>query len=1142
MDLLKSLLLVNPPNLALEGQVSYQGTWDASANSPALASSVGTKGYYYVVSVAGSTNLNGITDWKVGDWAIYNGTSWQKVDNTDAVSSVFGRTGAVVGVSTDYSSVGITNTAIGASNPSTGAFTTLSASSLLSASGASISGSNAPASGASVEINYGQIANSGRIFAYDRTGSAFKDIYLDGATVNFRSGSSATTALTINSSQASTFSGSVNVTGSSLSLTGSGRVLNIPSAGINWGNDDTPALNANLYRTGAAALRSNSSLTLDGNLTVSGGTSTIGVAKVGTGIAGFAEFSSSSFFNSTDYALIQNASGKTQINSALGQALEIRTNRNVIAATFGADQSTSLAGTLTVTNQNFGYWDTGDRTTYGYFEVGHFTNGTFLGTVAGSNASSNLLRFGTSGTERFRLAPSGGINIGATTDVAAGSLSMAGNLTVSGTSGSNTIFGASNSQLILDTAAGAQYTSLYWKNNGTQKAGIYWDNNSSGTFWIDGQASGSSTKLNGYASTILSVNGSTKLTVDATTTTIAGNLTVNGTGNSGFNGTVSIGGSGGQALSLAATDNTLYGAKITNLGTGQTRFELVRSGGTASDWIQYLPSGSTDLRFFTNGADQLTLTSGGNLGLGTTSPQRTLESANATDYQLRLGNGTANVGYTYDVGRNTGTGLLTFYGNQTGYTGYVFSGVDGERMRIASNGNITAAGSITSSKGFKGNATITVSSDTTVSMAADGGLGGLYWIYCGGNNRVQRVLISVVSQQYEYAKIVVLNNFTYGSQQVLTNFRVTGNAGNSTRYLVFDVGNRNGASVDISATSVNDGNGDIVLASPATATGSVGNYYPITVSAVGDANVSFGGNLTVSGTGTNSFSGPISFAGDTRYGVSKVYTASTGDMFGLEQASAAQVGDVPATRIFTSALGNASIDFGKYTSATAFTTFGRFGNNGNFLLGTTSDGGQKLQVNGTGQFADKLTVLRGAGNSTSIDGNFDDIKVRGVSGQNCGIAVAVGSNTDNGGFIISTPGYTRAAAFISTNSGGAIQGLGGNNVMSWDNVENVTFRKKFGNSGTTSIAGDVACSVANLSSSGYGLRVQGGVSSGGYVISALDYAGTERFRLEANGEIYLRNVGSAPAGTPTNGGFLYVEAGALKYKGSSGTVTTIANA
>ena len=81
---------------AVLGALSYQGTWDASTNTPTLTSSVGTKGYYYVVNVAGSTNLNGITDWKVGDWAVYNGTAWQKIDNTDAVTSVNGYTGTVV--------------------------------------------------------------------------------------------------------------------------------------------------------------------------------------------------------------------------------------------------------------------------------------------------------------------------------------------------------------------------------------------------------------------------------------------------------------------------------------------------------------------------------------------------------------------------------------------------------------------------------------------------------------------------------------------------------------------------------------------------------------------------------------------------------------------------------------------------------------------------------------------------------------------------------------------------------------------------------------------------------------------------------------------------------------------------------------
>jgi len=80
---------------AVLGALSYQGTWDASTNTPTLTSSVGTKGYYYVVSVAGNTNLNGITDWLVGDWAVYNGSIWQKVDNTETVTSVNGQTGAV---------------------------------------------------------------------------------------------------------------------------------------------------------------------------------------------------------------------------------------------------------------------------------------------------------------------------------------------------------------------------------------------------------------------------------------------------------------------------------------------------------------------------------------------------------------------------------------------------------------------------------------------------------------------------------------------------------------------------------------------------------------------------------------------------------------------------------------------------------------------------------------------------------------------------------------------------------------------------------------------------------------------------------------------------------------------------------------
>lgn len=96
------------------GGVIYRGTWNASTNTPTLTSSVGTKGDYYVVSVAGSTNLNGITDWQVSDWAIFNGSVWEKVDNSEVayVSNVATGTGLTGGPITSTGTISIANTAV----------------------------------------------------------------------------------------------------------------------------------------------------------------------------------------------------------------------------------------------------------------------------------------------------------------------------------------------------------------------------------------------------------------------------------------------------------------------------------------------------------------------------------------------------------------------------------------------------------------------------------------------------------------------------------------------------------------------------------------------------------------------------------------------------------------------------------------------------------------------------------------------------------------------------------------------------------------------------------------------------------------------------------------------------------------------
>ncbi len=105
--------------IATTGALIYQGTWNATTNSPSLTSSVGSKGFFYTVSVAGSTDLNGITQWNVGDKAIYNGTAWEKIEGqANEVISVAGRTGAVVLSTSDIAGLTAALAAAVASNRS----------------------------------------------------------------------------------------------------------------------------------------------------------------------------------------------------------------------------------------------------------------------------------------------------------------------------------------------------------------------------------------------------------------------------------------------------------------------------------------------------------------------------------------------------------------------------------------------------------------------------------------------------------------------------------------------------------------------------------------------------------------------------------------------------------------------------------------------------------------------------------------------------------------------------------------------------------------------------------------------------------------------------------------------------------------
>ena len=228
------------------------------------------------------------------------------------------------------------------------------------------------------------------------------------------------------------------------------------------------------------------------------------------------------------------------------------------------------------------------------------------------------------------------------------------------------------------TEPATMYAYMWWPDTTT---GLLKQRNAANSAWITiGTLASANLGL-------LSLAGGTMtgvLAVTAGTAALPG-IAVSGDLNTGITSpgadqiAISTGGTSRLAVSTTAVSSTLaVDHPLGAVGTPSITFT-----GDLNTGI-YSPGADT-VALATGGANRVHVTSGGLVGIGTTGPGALLHLNGGTSAdQLRLGTDSS----FYKLGRNSVNGPFEFYGTQAGVTGYVFSGVDGERARIDTSGRL----------------------------------------------------------------------------------------------------------------------------------------------------------------------------------------------------------------------------------------------------------------------------------------------------------------------------------------------------------------------------------------------------------------------------------------------------------------------
>ena len=369
------------------------------------------------------------------------------------------------------------------------------------------------------------------------------------------------------------------------------------------------------------------------------------------------------------------ADGTLAFSTNAAERLRIASNGNV---GIGTPSPTDKLNISSGSNQ-IGL-DTGDQALYGTLDVGHFANGAFIGTRAGTNSGSNVLRLGTTGLEKMRIASNGSVGIGTS--------SPGEKLEVDG-------------HVKINTSAGP--AALFLAQAGTTNGRV-------------AAAGGGGTDLIAEGGRFLSL-GSVNGTIFNYITAVAGTATERmriapngnvGIGTSSPDATLHINDGdisqtwANHSADILKIEGAVKGINITTSTTGFIAFSDAAARGRGV--IEYLHA-SDSMQFDTAGAEKMRIASNGSVGIGTSNPSEKLHVSgnilssicktigsytNLTPLQLDRGVSGSGMHVNLTSGRYeleaTDKPLVFNAGYSTGAIEFNING--SQKMRIIDNGNV----------------------------------------------------------------------------------------------------------------------------------------------------------------------------------------------------------------------------------------------------------------------------------------------------------------------------------------------------------------------------------------------------------------------------------------------------------------------